>query len=417
MTQQSSGRVWLLQIRPGELRLVREFSEVIRFILERRVDRKALVYEIAGEPRTLGEIPELANLFGDEQLPRPTEERALRPSEEVPYLDSISPLGATESAFADDFYDVPLQSRLPRLLALGLGLVAVAGGGLWAVRHFGGASPESMLASVTESHTTSSPPSVPAAAPAVPPAKPTPAPVAEIPAALPAAAPAPAAAVVAAPAPVPAAPPIAAAAPAVPPASPAPVAASDHGSAPDAAKVAHPTAAHHPVAHVAAKEPPHVAKEPVHVAAKEPPHVAAKEKVAAHDDPLTPHGYDDLVREGDRQMAAGHAKRAGQLFEQAMAENPEGSGALNGMGYAMLDRGDATRAIPLFQHAFWKDAHLSTALFGLGEAYRALGRRKEALDAFRVYLLRFPAGRDAKAARKQIDQLGRELGATASASG
>ena len=52
-----------------------------------------------------------------------------------------------------------------------------------------------------------------------------------------------------------------------------------------------------------------------------------------------------------------------------------------------------------------EDSGLSSALYGLGKSYRAQGRNKEARDAYRVYLLRFPNGRDASAARRQIDEL------------
>jgi tetratricopeptide (TPR) repeat protein len=124
-------------------------------------------------------------------------------------------------------------------------------------------------------------------------------------------------------------------------------------------------------------------------------------------DPLTsPRSYEDLVREGEKLRRSGHAHRAQGLFEDALKLQPEGPAALNGVAYGWLEQGEAQKAIPLFQRAFWKDAHLSGALFGLGQAYRALGRRKDALDAFRVYLLRFPAGPEIKAARKHVAELG-----------
>src|SRR5581483_2247136 len=104
-------------------------------------------------------------------------------------------------------------------------------------------------------------------------------------------------------------------------------------------------------------KPAHAAPPPAHHALAQAPAPANR---PAHQDPLAgPRSYDELVREGDRQMTSGHAKRAAELFEQAIALQPDGAGALNGMAYAYLDRGDAQRAIPLFQRAFWKDAHMS----------------------------------------------------------
>src|SRR5687768_1960265 len=47
---ETSNQKWLLQIRRGELRLINELSELIRLILERRVDRKALLFKITEEP-------------------------------------------------------------------------------------------------------------------------------------------------------------------------------------------------------------------------------------------------------------------------------------------------------------------------------------------------------------------------------
>jgi tetratricopeptide (TPR) repeat protein len=123
--------------------------------------------------------------------------------------------------------------------------------------------------------------------------------------------------------------------------------------------------------------------------------------------PVVAHkNYEGLIREGDRLIETGKTKRAMALFEEAAKLRPDGVAALTGMGYGWLDRGDAKRAASLFQQAMLIDGHFGPALFGLGEAYRELGRKGEALTAFRLYLTRFPNSREANAARRQIDQLG-----------
>jgi cytochrome c-type biogenesis protein CcmH/NrfG len=317
--------MWLLQPRQGELRLARDLAEVIRLILERRIDRHAKLYEVNGEPSVLGDLPALAELFTDEQLreflDRPDSlegRRAPGPSEEVPYLDSISPLGATEDAFAEDFYEPAPRRRAPVVIAIAAALVILAGGGYLA------------------SHRASARTSAEAIA-GLPPARVAPA----------------------APAPL-------------PPPTPAP--------SPPAAVVAAAAPARAPAPRQSRAEP----------APRGMGRTAPRVRTAGVET-NSPRTYEELVREGEKQVEAGRANRAMDLFDQALRLNPEGPEALNGMGYGWLDRGDPRRATLLFQRAFWKDGHLAAALFGLGEAYRAQDRRKEARDAFHVYLLRFPA--------------------------
>src|SRR3954470_313958 len=66
-----SSQRWLLQIRPGELRLITDLAELIRLVLERRVDRRSLLYRISEEPRAIADVPELAELFDAPITPAP----------------------------------------------------------------------------------------------------------------------------------------------------------------------------------------------------------------------------------------------------------------------------------------------------------------------------------------------------------
>jgi len=356
LDSETSPRTWVLQIRRGELLLVQDLGEIKRLIAERRIDPEALLYEVANS-RSVGSLPEFADLFdptakqsaaseaasGD----RASDDRAPFPTEEVPYLDSISPLGATEDAFGDDYE--PVQRRTPIIFAATAALVLVGAGGYFALRH---PSPPASMAALVIAPTPVSPPPK-----AITPAQEPPPPVAPAPAPTPAAA---------TPSAIPIEPP---APPAQEPAAPTPTAAVE-------------VAAKHPAAATPGRETP----------------VQGGPRPAQRT-------YDDLVREGDKQLEKGHSKRAMELFEEASRIHPEGAEALAGMAYGWLDRGDAQRAIPLFMHALKQNDSLAPALFGLGTAYREQGRRNEALETFRRYLVRFPGQQEANAARHQIEQL------------
>jgi hypothetical protein len=370
--QEPGSQRWLLQIRRGELRLVTDLAELIRLVLERRVERTSLLYRITEEPRAISEVPELAELFDAPLTPPP--QAAYREvsgtfdpnGDEVPDLESISPLGSTADAFGEDYYEVP-RSRWPAVLLAIAGLAVVGGGGYLALRHSGSIS--APLAAVPPPAPTVLPPPV-AATP-----EPTPAPP-------PTAIPPPVATPAPAPTPPPA--PVAAKPPEPPPAPPPAAEAPPPREAPPAANEPSKTRpVHTQVAHAAPARP-------------EPPAPAG----ASH------RSYESLIREGDKLIEAGKTKRAMSLFEEASKLRPDGVAALTGMGYGWLDLGDAKRAASLFQQAMLKDGHYAPALFGLGEAYRELGRKGEAVTAFRLYLNRFPSSREANAARRQIEQLG-----------
>src|SRR6185436_18729803 len=206
-----SSNKWLLQIRRGELRLINDLAELIRLVLERRVDRTALLYRISEHPRAIADVPELAELFDSPSTPPP---RLSGPdavsgsfdpnSNDVPDLESISPLGSTDTAFGDYYDEVP-RSRAPAAFLVLIGLAALGGGGYFVLRHNGSTS--APLAAVP--------------APAPPPVTlPPPA------ASAPAPTPAPTAAATPAPAPEPAPTPAASLPPPAPTPTPAPVTAA-----------------------------------------------------------------------------------------------------------------------------------------------------------------------------------------------
>ena len=133
------------------------------------------------------------------------------------------------------------------------------------------------------------------------------------------------------------------------------------------------------------------------------PAPAAEQPVAAPAAALRP--YPELVAEGERQFQQGHGRKAQALFEEALAETPEGTAALVGLGYVQLDRGKVPLAIALFQRALVQDRGDPTALFGLAESYRQQGNRSAALDAFQKFLTLRPTGNDADIARQLVQEL------------
>jgi hypothetical protein len=386
----------LLQIRRGELRLVNDLAELIRLVLERRVDRTSLLYRITEEPRAISEMPELAELFDSPKTPPPRLSGDISGTfdpdgNDVPDLESISPLGSTASAFGDEYYDELPRSRVPAVLLAMVGLAVVGGGGYLAFRHTGSTS--APLAAV--------PPPDPVTSPAPVAAAPAPTPPAPAPAAPAAAIPAPAPAPAAAPAPEPA--PAPAVAAKEPEPAPAPAVAAKEPEPtpppPPAAKAVPPPEAAPPAAETARQRPART--QAMHPAPSRPVPPRPEPAQVAHQG----QSYESLIREGDRLIESGKTKRAMSLFEEAYKLRPDGVAALTGLGYGWLDRGDARKAAAMFQQAMVKDGNFAPALFGLGEAYREQGRKNEALTAFRLYVTRHPNSREANAARRQIEQL------------
>jgi tetratricopeptide (TPR) repeat protein len=412
----SAGK-WLLQIRRGELRLIQDLSELIRLVLERRVDRQALLYPLTEEPRSIGEMPELAELFNSEATPAPklagsdsvggSDGDSSFGQDEVPYLDTISPLGSTEDAFGD--YYAPPRRRAPAVLGV-LALVAAVGGGAYYLALQRNATPAVAVAA-------SAAPAAPTPAPAPTPPPALPPPVAAQPPAPtpPAPAPAPAApAAAVAPIPTPAPAPAAAAAVSALPPWPEAKAEAKAEAKPEPKKAA--AAAPAKAVALASTKPATEIERPAPTPA---PRGRATREARAEAGPAprpapaaepkpagaSARSYQDLVREGDQLIEAGKTNKALALFEEANRVRPDGAAALAGMAYAWLDRGDTRRAVSLFQRAVRNDGNYAPALFGLGEAYREQGQRGEAVETFRRYVSRFPSDKEANAARRQVEQL------------
>ena len=94
-------------------------------------------------------------------------------------------------------------------------------------------------------------------------------------------------------------------------------------------------------------------------------------------------------------------------MEQAIAARPRLTRARVGLGYVALERGNARLAIRHFRPA--ANAGSGEALIGLGEAYRKLGRKRDALAAYRRYTRSHPLGNRLSIAQRQIELLSDQL--------
>jgi hypothetical protein len=151
---------------------------------------------------------------------------------------------------------------------------------------------------------------------------------------------------------------------------------------------------------------------PAHVAAPTPapaaPSAAASVAAAARPASGAPsRAYAELVAEGKRLFDAGHSRRAQALFEQALAETPDGTTALVGLGYVQLDKGRVPQATELFEKAVEQDQSYPPGVFGLAETYRQAGKKSAALAEFKKYLALEPKGDEADIARRFVRELGR----------
>jgi tetratricopeptide (TPR) repeat protein len=131
----------------------------------------------------------------------------------------------------------------------------------------------------------------------------------------------------------------------------------------------------------------------------------ARQKVVASTAAPPTGRYTELVAEGKRLFEAGRGRRAQALFEQALAERPDGVEALVGLGYAQLDRGKLRDSVALLERALERDGNDARAVFGLAEAYRQQGNRAAALASFKRYLKLRSSGGDADIARRLVQDL------------
>ena len=111
----------------------------------------------------------------------------------------------------------------------------------------------------------------------------------------------------------------------------------------------------------------------------------------------------ELARSAERFLLRGMTTRAEQALNEALKLDPTSSRAQTGLGYVYLERGRVRQAHVLFRKASRRG--FPEAFIGLGAALRELNRNKAALNAYKTYIRRFPKGRSASIATRQIHLL------------
>jgi predicted Zn finger-like uncharacterized protein len=130
------------------------------------------------------------------------------------------------------------------------------------------------------------------------------------------------------------------------------------------------------------------------------PEKAAPSAPSAHSE-----SYDKLVADGDRLLQSGSSVKAKDLYQKALRARPSGWKALCGLGFATLRLGQIPVAYEYFKRALSAKPAYPPALFGLAEIHRARGERTLALQSYKHYLQITPNGKEAEAARRQIETL------------
>jgi hypothetical protein len=383
----SEERLWIVDIGGGQVQLVRGIDALRRLISDRGLTKTSNVYVLSATAQPLGEVTEVRSVFESEADPGPLKVepeleleagRGEAPAQVVaPEPPAVaapaalpSPVDDEEFALLDrpfddgEYFEDPPRRWL-RPAGVAAVLISLGVGGYWLV-HPRSAPHAPLAAGQGESDTATLAASATAATQ-------------------------PAVATQAA------------------PAAPLGQRESDRpevvASAPSATQPAVIIQAA-PAAPVAAERPrPTVASAAADPSPAEPALLAPDAQTPVRVSPATSRLYPELVAEGQRQFQGGHTGKAQALFEQALAETPQGNDALVGLAYVHLDRGKVRQAIALFERALAQDHGDPTALFGLAESHRQDGDRGAALAEFERFLTLRSTGSDADIARQLIQEL------------
>ena len=75
------------------------------------------------------------------------------------------------------------------------------------------------------------------------------------------------------------------------------------------------------------------------------------------------------------------------------------------MGWSYLDQGKTVAGLNAFKKSLTINSRFPEGHLGKGVAFRKLGRRTDAMEAYRAYLKLTPDGNEAVAARHTLEQL------------
>jgi predicted Zn finger-like uncharacterized protein len=155
--------------------------------------------------------------------------------------------------------------------------------------------------------------------------------------------------------------------------------------------------------------PSPVKKGPVVEALPSPAHAQTEDAVEEPAPPKAaashPESYEKLIASGDRTLENGSNSKAKALYQKALHMRPSGPDALTGLAFVALDRGQIPAAYELFKRALTAKASFGPALFGMAEIHRARGEKALAVQSYQRYLQVSPNGKEARAARRQVEVL------------
>lgn len=91
-----------------------------------------------------------------------------------------------------------------------------------------------------------------------------------------------------------------------------------------------------------------------------------------------PAGKDEVVR-GWAQLNQGHLNQAAEIFQKALAQDPNNAAALNGLGFALLNLGKPAEAKAQFAKCLKQDPNAAGAINGLALCLKSEGKIDEAI--------------------------------------
>lgn len=116
--------------------------------------------------------------------------------------------------------------------------------------------------------------------------------------------------------------------------------------------------------------------------------------------------YEGLMKRANQLRQREKAQQALELYERALALQPNDAEALTGLGYCYLDLDAAPAATQEFGKALAANPRYSDAHIGIAEAYRARNQKRDAVKHYQRYLELAPDGPEAEVAKRALKDLG-----------
>ncbi|MBN2722506.1 MAG: zinc-ribbon domain-containing protein [Deltaproteobacteria bacterium] len=119
--------------------------------------------------------------------------------------------------------------------------------------------------------------------------------------------------------------------------------------------------------------------------------------------------FDSFFMKAEQFYKVGNKKKARKYYLKASAADPTNADPLNGAGWCDMDTGNPAGAIGNFKKALALVPHYGRSRYGLAEALNQLGKKKEALAQYRVYLQKHSGSRFGARVKAQIAVLEKAL--------